>query len=227
MKRKTIFSLFILTTILLVGCTQGNVQKQDNSVVPESTVPSTDTTHTTTPSQENAEANMISEEEAKIYALNHAGLTEDQVTFIKCELDKNHDEVNYDVEFYTEEQLEYDYEIDAYTGKILGYDLDGHYTSSANVGNSQSANNADTVGTDSSITAENNSVAENTNITEEDAKRIALEQVPGATDENIREIHKDYDDGRLRYEVEIFYDQKEYEFDIDAQNGSILEWDKY
>ena len=62
-------------------------------------------------------------------------------------------------------------------------------------------------------------------ITEADAKQIALAQVPGASDSDIR-LHLDWDDGRLIYEGSIFFDIFEYEFEIDARDGRILDWEK-
>lgn len=62
-------------------------------------------------------------------------------------------------------------------------------------------------------------------LSEEEAKQIALSQVPGATEQNILEFHSDYDNGRYHYDGKIHYEQKEYEFEIDASNGTILEWD--
>ena len=155
-------------------------------------------------------------EKAKEIALSHAALSADQVTFIKCKLETDDGRKKYDVEFYTDDQLEYDYEIDAYTGRILGYDLDGHHTAANTPMGDQTDSNAI-----------NNGASTDTYITEEEAKKIALDQVPGATEEDFLEFGRDYDDGILLYEVEILYDQKEYEFDIDARDGSILKWDKY
>lgn len=45
--------------------------------------------------------------------------------------------------------------------------------------------------------------------------------------ENVRlylKIELDYDDGYYKYEGDIIYDQKEYEFEIDANTGEFLEW---
>ena len=55
------------------------------------------------------------------------------------------------------------------------------------------------------------------------AKNLALERVLGATDNDIH-IKLDYDDGHYIYEGEILYGQKEYEFEIDANSGTFLEW---
>lgn len=62
-------------------------------------------------------------------------------------------------------------------------------------------------------------------IGEAEAKRIALSEVPGAADSDIR-IYQEYDDGRLVYEGEIRYDGMEYEFEIDAADGRIIDWDR-
>ena len=52
-----------------------------------------------------------------------------------------------------------------------------------------------------------------------------LERVPGATDRDIR-IRAERDDGRRIYEGSIWYDRTEYEFEIDAASGRIIEWDR-
>ncbi len=96
MKRKIIICTIAMTTLLMAGCTQNN----------------------------NSAGTMLSEEEAKKIALTHAGLTEDQVTFIKSEIDRDSGRENYEIEFYTQDQKEYDYEIDSYTGEILDIDYD-------------------------------------------------------------------------------------------------------
>lgn len=57
----------------------------------------------------------------------------------------------------------------------------------------------------------------------EDAKKLALERVEGATENDVW-IELDYDDGHYVYEGEILYGQKEYEFEIDANTGTFLEW---
>lgn len=73
--------------------------------------------------------------------------------------------------------------------------------------------------------AVSNSDAQTEMVSEEEAKQIALEQVPGATLQDIRAFSSDYDNGRLEYEGKIYYEQKEYEFEIDGSSGIILEWD--
>ena len=66
---------------------------------------------------------------------------------------------------------------------------------------------------------------ETTKISEEEAKTIALDKVTGATTQDIHEFKSDYDNGKLKYEGKIYYEQTEYEFEIDGYTGTILEWD--
>ena len=60
-------------------------------------------------------------------------------------------------------------------------------------------------------------------ITEEEARRLALERVPDATENDIR-IHLEWDDGIQVYDGEITCNQKEYDFEINADTGEFLEW---
>ena len=70
-----------------------------------------------------------------------------------------------------------------------------------------------------------NSSSSNAVISIEEAKSIALARVPGATKKNMS-IELDNDDGWYVYEGEIMYDGMEYEFDIDANSGTILKWEE-
>ena len=66
---------------------------------------------------------IAAEEEARRIVLEHAGLTEDQVTFVTFEMDRGRCRTEYDLEFYAGSE-EYDYEIDAYSGAILEWDAE-------------------------------------------------------------------------------------------------------
>ncbi|MBQ4611797.1 MAG: PepSY domain-containing protein, partial [Clostridia bacterium] len=63
----------------------------------------------------------IGKEAAKAAALAHAGLSEAQVSKVKCELDREDGRVVYEVEFKFD-GLEYEYEIDAAAGAVVKYD---------------------------------------------------------------------------------------------------------
>ena len=147
---------------------------------------------------QSASSGTISAEDAKAKALAHAGLSSGSVTFVKAELDRDDGRLVYDVEFYTADYKEYDYEIDAATGEVVSYDYDAEdYAPPASSGT----------------------------ISAEDAKALALAQVPGASASDIREFETDRDDGRVEYEGKIVYGGMEYEFEIDGYSGAIRNWE--
>ena len=69
--------------------------------------------------------------------------------------------------------------------------------------------------------------AEQKTLTKEEAVRIALEYT-GLEEEQVRftKIREERDDGRLVWEIEFVRNGIEYEFDIDARTGRILEADR-
>ena len=137
----------------------------------------------------------VSMEEAKTIALNDAGVNAEDARFYETKGDYEDGKVVYEIEFVAG-NIEYDYEIDKTTGKILDIDYDAEAYAPA-------ASNA---------------------ISIDEAKKIALAKVSGASDQHIR-IEADHDDGRLVYEGEIHYGRVEYEFEIDGSTGAIIEWD--
>ena len=140
---------------------------------------------------------LITEEEAASIAKEHAQVTD--CTMLPVKLDRDDGRQVYDVEFFTADGKEYDYEIDAATGEVLSYDYDAERQAAAASGTAS--------------------------ITEAEAKALVLAQVPGATEENFLEFKTDYDDGRLEYEGELFYDGMKYEFTVDGYSGTIREWE--
>ncbi len=154
-----------------------------------------------TPKAESSQASgttgLITEEEAASIAKEHAQVTD--CTMLPVKLDRDDGRQVYDVEFFTADGKEYDYEIDAATGEVLSYDYDAERQAAAASGTAS--------------------------ITEAEAKALVLAQVPGATEENFLEFKTDYDDGRLEYEGELFYDGMKYEFTVDGYSGTIREWE--
>ena len=145
----------------------------------------------------------IGEAKAKTIALNHAGLAENQVTFIKALLDYDDGRMVYDVEFYTPSYQEYDYEIDALTGAILEFDYDVESWSAPQQGTTTS------------------------NIGIEKAKTIALNRAGlNASQVTFVKAQLDYDDGRWEYEIEFISGTWEYEFEIDAYSGAVRSYER-
>lgn len=143
----------------------------------------------------------ISKAEAKEIALDHAGLSASQVTFVYVALKSSGGQYVYEVEFYRDSNdQEYDYLINASNGRITGYDYDAeHYNPSASSGEF---------------------------ISKDEAKEIALEHANlTASQVTFVYVELDYDNGDWEYEVEFYRNNTEYDYEIDAYTGKILSWD--
>ncbi|HHX30066.1 MAG TPA: cell wall protein [Clostridiaceae bacterium] len=144
----------------------------------------------------------IGSDKAISIALEHAGFTKDSVTRLRTELERENGRMVYEVEF-EHGDYEYEYEIDALTGKILDIDID-RLPSSGGVVRPQPTNPA-YIG---SSTAED----------------VALKDA-GLTRGQVRKLETELEreDGRMIYEVEFEYGDYEYEYEIDAVTGKILD----
>ena len=214
-----LLSASALAAVLFTGCAQASADssKADSLVLypsaeksASSQVTPAPTSASTTPAATAAPAatssttaapaseELLSEEEARRIVLEHAGLTEDQVTFVTFEMDRGRYRTEYDLEFYAGSE-EYDYEIDAATGEILSFDRDmeGHApVAPAQSGELLSADQAQSAAlTHAGLTAD---------------------QVVGMRSE------LDRDDGRQLYEVEFYSGTTEYDYEIDAYSGEVI-----
>lgn len=221
MKRRMIQALSIAAlTLLFTGCgsrenaaspaetAQTEVQTAQEAVVeteapaseaPETSMQETAAIETEPTVSENTRNTLLTEEEAKVIALEDAGVTEQEISGIRIKLDQDDGIQEYEVDFYAG-NTEYDYDIDAMTGEIRSkdMDIDDDFVHSEATGSA---------------------------ITEEEAKALALSKVPEASESNIH-IKQDYDDGRLVYEGSIICNNREYEFEIDAESGTITAWEE-
>lgn len=184
----------------------------------------------------------IGKDEALEIALSDAGVHENDTTRLRVAEDREDGGKVYEIQFDAA-GVEYDYEVAAEDGKILSAENEQvpveaiPYNTAQQDQTADTQENADVQGnrTDDIKTNDNaqqnqasNDQTNNTNnanvkVSREEAIAIALKRVPGATEKDIH-IEFDTDDGQYRYEGDIIYDQKEYDFEIDANSGTILEW---
>lgn len=148
-----------------------------------------------------SEAGNISESKALEIARTHAGIKPEDILYSDVKLEADNGIQTYDVNFFTQGK-EYDYDILAATGEISSYDYE----------------------VEDHVWAGQQSGAQTGAVTIEQAQKLALERVPGADASHIR-IKTDTDNGKTIFEGSIIYDNVEYDFEIDAATGSILEWD--
>lgn len=161
----------------------------------------------------------ITADEAKAKVLAHAGLNEAEVTFTKVKLDRDDGGDEYDIEFY-KENVKYEYDIDAISGEIRSYDSEIKKKAETKpVVNVQPV--TPTTEVTGSVSAPVNELSA------DEAKAIALAHAGLAeADVRITKVKLDHDDGRKEYEIEFVQGQIEYEYDIDAQSGEILDFEK-
>ena len=206
--RKIIMVLTICFCMIAVAaCSSGSATSTNETAPAEPSATEVQTTE--------AKGQTISEGEAKAIALKHAGLKESEVTFALAHLDMDDGIQAYDVEFYKDGK-EYDYEIDAYSGDIISYDFD--MESKVVQPNNNSAA-PDTSGTSNqkNVTAK---------VSLEKAKSIALGKA-GLSEKDVTftESSFEYDDGYEVYQIDFVSGDMEYEMEIDANTGDILEYD--
>ncbi len=160
---------------------------------------------------------VITEEEAVAAALEKAGKAKDEVVFTEIRRDHDDGREVYDIEFTVPGEMEYDYEIDAVTGEIREQSTEK--LEKAEKPAAEPAPEAQPVA--------DPAAASGSEITVEDAKQIALGHAGKSAGEVVFEKAKrEKDDGRWIYEVEFFVEGvSEYEYEIDAATGEILEAD--
>ena len=173
-----------------------NTTSNSNNKTTASNTPSNNTNKSSS-SNKTPASSSITKEKAKSIAFAHAKVSESNVKGLKIENDWEHGQEAYSVSFYTG-NYEYEYDIAKSNGTILKADKD--------------------------YEKNNNSSNSNSMISKDKAMSIALAKVSGATSSNIY-IELEKDDGRYTYEGEINFNNKEYEFEIDAYTGNILKWE--
>ncbi len=146
----------------------------------------------------------IGNSSAETIAMEDAGVSENDVTRKKTSLDLDDGRQIYEVDFTTD-SADYSYHIDAESGEIIEYEKEDRIRPQTTA---QPQDNAQS----------------NTDISEDDAKRIALEHA-GVSDAERYRSKIDYDDGRKVYEIEFYKDGYDYDYEIDCSNGEIVKYD--
>ena len=218
----------LLTTIImgmgagLIGCTQASQNSSQTAQNNTQTVQSNESVNTqtnNTVANEN-KGSKITLDEAKKIALNHANLTSKEVSFINAEADMDNGVEFYDIEFYNNNK-EYDYEISAADGKIIEYDYDVEgYGESNNVSNNNSSS------TNKPNTNTNSNTSSN-KISADKAKKIALNHANLTSSQvSYVQVEADFDDYTPSYDVEFYHNNVEYSYEINANTGNIISFEK-
>lgn len=149
-----------------------------------------------------ASKGFISIDSAKNAALKHAGLKASDVEFKEAKLDTDDRIAHYDIEFVSA-GIEYEYEINAQSGKVGEFSRERY------------------------VEERTKAVDTSAFISEAEAKAIAFERAGiNASDASHIECKLDTDDMFAHYEIEFVSGGYEYDFDINAKTGKIIDSDK-
>ena len=189
--------LAVLMAVLLAGCAREPSVQADRSAEPSAPAEQAPSAPADSESQAaSGQAEAVGREEALAIAMENAGVPEADAYNIKAEKDEESGIPIYDIEFETD-YGDYDFEVAVADGAIVGadYEVDEAWL--------------DTLG--------------GSPVTEAEAAALVCGKVPGAAAEDVR-IWEEQDDGRSRYEGELFCNSVKYEFEIDPQTGRIYDW---
>ena len=189
--------LAVLMAVLLAGCAREPSVQADRPAEPSAPAEQAPSAPADSESQAaSGQAEAVGREEALAIAMENAGVPGADAYNIKAEKDEESGIPIYDIEFETD-YGDYDFEVAVADGAIVGadYEVDEAWL--------------DTLG--------------GSPVTEAEAAALVCGKVPGAAEEDVR-IWEEQDDGRSRYEGELFCNSVKYEFEIDPQTGRIYDW---
>ena len=167
----------------------------------------------------------IGVEAAKSAAFAHAGLDASQVTMGEVDFDYEDGRMVYELEFYAS-GAEYEYDIDASTGAVVKFSQEGGRTQTSSSAGSGGASGNVSSGAGSG-TAQSGAGGTATDIGSEAALAAALSHAGVSQDQVYDlEVKREYDDGRLEYEIEFKTGGWEYEYTINAVDGTILDYER-
>lgn len=159
----------------------------------------------------------IGKDKAKEAAFSNAGVKESDVRKLEIEIDYEYGAMVYEVDFASAE-FEYDYSVNAKTGEILHNhrEYDDDYV----------APEVEKPVESKPVENKSSSASNTTDIGKGKAKSVALEHAGLSESQVLRlKVERDVDDGRVEYSVEFIANGKEYDYEISAKDGKILDID--
>lgn len=200
---KMMTSMVLAMSIALCGAAGALAQQETQNLEPKKAAPTIEQAKKDEPSvKTEARKNGIGAKTALDAALADAGLTEDKVTSIEVELDREDGISVYEVVFSAEGQR-YNYHIDPEDGSVLGMSSAARSNAAEKKGKKAEPRKKD-AGMQAARAA---ALAE-----------IGLDEADAVS---IRE-RLDRDDGRSMYEFDILTEDMEHEIEIDAESGKIM-----
>ncbi len=182
----------------------------------------------------------LDEAAVKKVVFAHADVKEADVRGFRMELDYEHGLLVYEVEFYAG-NYEYDYDVDAVNGTIISNDKEWEETGALPIPETgqdktqgqqpteQLTEQKDTQGQQPAAQQTQKPTQQQTAaaIDQAKAKEIAFGHAGVAENQvSLVKAKLDYDDGIQKYEIEFYAGNYEYDYEINAADGSILKHEK-
>lgn len=186
-------------------------ERDDDYIHAPSSQPDSNTTSST--------QTYIGEASAKSAAYKHAGVKESDVYDYSCELDREHGISVYEVEFKAN-GYEYDYDINAVTGEVVKYskEADDDYIAPRKTDSTSNTKQKQKISQPTNETS-------GADIGASAAKAAALSHA-GVSDIRDYECELDYEHGKAVYEISFKANGYEYDYEIDAVSGAVLNAEK-
>ena len=173
---------------------------------------------------------LITKAEAKIAALKDAGLSEAEASALRARLEFDDGRFQYEVDFYSN-GTEYEYLIQAKNGEIIARDIEGDRNRNNDMqdtGNQFAADENSSVqprkDVENQPAANGNSTAQSQEDSLDNAKAAALKDAGlSESDVTFKKTELDHSHGTQVYDIEFYTSDIEYEYEIDASNGTVLE----
>lgn len=149
---------------------------------------------------------QISPEQAKQIVLQHAGVNPNEAGFIQIKQDIDNGITEYEIEFW-KGNTEYEYSVNADNGQILSHKQEVKQNIVSTAQNQQMPAQQALIGNQKAI-------------------EIALNHAKLSQNQTRRlNCYQEFDDGRAVYKVEFWKEYTEYDYEIDAVTGAVIEFD--
>lgn len=170
-------------------------------------------------------AGAVTQTQATEIALDHAGVTQEDLLSLSVKLEQEGGRQVFDIQFTTDDR-EYQYDVTSNSGEIINYSYQPTGQTSQEEPQAEASQSQESQGTSSQASQQESSQSQTQGITQEEAQAIALNHA-GVTQEEatIYKVKADVEDGRSVYDVEFAVGATEYDYEIAQDTGEILSYD--
>ena len=168
-------------------------------------------------------AGAVTQTQATEIALDHAGVTQEELLSLSVKLEQEGGRQVFDIQFTTDDR-EYQYDVTSNSGEIVNYSYQPTGQTSQEEPQAEASQSQESQGTSSQASQQESSQSQG--ITQEEAQAIALNHAGVTLEEaTIYKVKADVENGRSVYDVEFAVGATEYDYEIAQDTGEILSYD--